>query len=122
MATRGDTSLMEFRDLLRREKLTENMVLVFRHRPREKELRKVLPWLAEADPAVFNAYQQAQTRRVEKQMQRAQYVASFIGHEARKALFIGLYEQRGWKTVNAAAMKKGSSKQSTFCIRPQCWR
>ena len=40
---------------------------------------------------MFNAYQQTQTERVEGAMSRARYVASFIGREAGKALFIGLY-------------------------------
>jgi hypothetical protein len=29
-------------------------------------------------------------------MQKAAYVASFIGHEAGKALFIGLYKRGAW--------------------------
>lgn len=36
---------MEFNDLLEQEKLNSEKVLVFRHRPKEKELRKVMPWL-----------------------------------------------------------------------------
>ncbi|HEY1240554.1 MAG TPA: GIY-YIG nuclease family protein, partial [Bryobacteraceae bacterium] len=64
---------------------------VFRHRPPEPDLNEVLPWLAAEKPEVFNAYQQTQGPKVEKAMQRAVYVASFIGHESGKALFIGLY-------------------------------
>jgi len=66
--------------------------LVLRHRPFEPELRKVLPWLAAEKPDVFNAYQQTQGEKLEKSMLGARYVASFIGHEPGKAVFIGLYE------------------------------
>jgi GIY-YIG catalytic domain len=66
-------------------------VLVFRHRPTERELNKVLPLLAADKPDLFNAYQQTHGEKVEKAMTKAGYVASFIGHEPGKALFVGLY-------------------------------
>ena len=69
-------------------------VLVFRHRPQEPELNKVLPWLAADKPDLFNAYQQAHGVRLEAAMEAmkgAGYVASFIGREPGKALFVGLY-------------------------------
>jgi hypothetical protein len=53
------------------------------------ELDKALPWFAADKPDVFNAYQQTQSERVERAMAGAKYVASFIGREAGKALFIG---------------------------------
>jgi hypothetical protein len=55
-------------------------VLVLRHRPFEPELNKALPWLAAEKPEVSNAYQQTQGERLEKAMNGAHYVASFIGH------------------------------------------
>ena len=64
---------------------------MFRHSPLEPGLRKVLPWLAVERPEVFNAYQQTQRERVEKALMRASFVASFIGHEPGKAVFVGLY-------------------------------
>lgn len=83
---------MKFNDLLSSSKLNPQEVLVFRHRPTEPELNKVLPWLAAERPDVFNAYQQTQGQTVEKAMGTAGYVASFIGHQPRKALFVGLYQ------------------------------
>ena len=50
-------------------------------------------------PNVFNAYQQSQKEKVEKAITRAGYVASFIGHEPGKALFVGLYSVEGWKSI-----------------------
>jgi hypothetical protein len=68
-------------------------VLVLRHRPREPKLNKVLPWLAAEKPDVFNAYQQTQGAKLERTMHKlvgTGYVASFIGHEPGKALFVGM--------------------------------
>lgn len=90
---------MTLNDLLQLRDIDPREVLVFRHRPWEPQLRKVLPWLAVEKPDVFNAYQQIQGPRVEQAITRAKYVASFIGHEAGQALFVGLYSVTGWKSL-----------------------
>ncbi len=85
---------MNLNDLFLGKGIDTRQVLVFRHRPHEPELNKVLPWLAAEKPDVFNAYQQTQGEKLEKvmsTMKGAGYVASFIGHEPGKALFVGLY-------------------------------
>lgn len=85
---------MNLNDLLKNKGVDPQKVLVLRHRPHEPELNKVLPWLASEKPDVFNAYQQTQGEKLEKVMASmigSGYVASFIGHEPGKALFIGLY-------------------------------
>jgi len=83
---------MELNDLLQKKAIDPRQVLVLRHRPYEPELSKVLPWLAAEKPDVFNAYQQTQGEKLEKVMANdAGYVASFIGCEAGKAVFVGLY-------------------------------
>jgi hypothetical protein len=64
---------MTLNDLLVGKGIDPRQVLVFRHRPRDSELRRVLPWLAAERPAVFNAYQQTQGERVEKAMRGAGY-------------------------------------------------
>jgi len=89
---------MNLSELLR-ARVDPKQVLVLRHRPLEPELRKVLPWLAAEKPDVFNAYQQTQTKQVEREMERAGYVAAFIGHEPGKALFVGLYSKEGSKSI-----------------------
>ena len=86
---------MILNDLFRLKDIDPQHVLVLRHRPREPQLNKVLPWLAAEEPDLFNAYQQSQSEKVEQAMKRAQHVASFIGHEAGKALFVGLYSVKG---------------------------
>jgi hypothetical protein len=85
---------MNLNDLLKSEGVDAQRVLVLRHRPFEPELNKVLPWLAAEKPDVFNAYQQTQGEKLEKvmlSMVGSGYIASFIGHEPGKAVFIGLY-------------------------------
>jgi hypothetical protein len=83
---------MLLNDLLAKEGIEPGGVLVFRHTPEERELRRVLPWLAAERPEVFNAYQQTHGQQVETALLRARYVVSFIGHETGRAIFIGLYK------------------------------
>lgn len=82
---------MDFNNLLTTKQIDPREVLVLRHRPTEPELRKWLPWFAAEEPETFNAYQQTQGARVENALLSSQYVASFIGQEPGKAVFIGLY-------------------------------
>ena len=85
---------MNLNDLLLKQGFEPREVLVFRHRPWEEGVRKVLGWLAAEKPHVFKAYQQEQKPRVEKAMERIKgngYVVSCIGQEPGKALFVGLY-------------------------------
>lgn len=85
---------MNFNNLLQEKNINPEHVIVLRHRPYESQLNKVLPWLATTRPDLFNAYQQAQGKKLEKSMNELEkigYVASFIGQESGKALFIGLY-------------------------------
>ncbi len=89
---------MLLNDLLRINNIDPKTVLVLRHRP-EPQLNKVFPWLAAERHDLFNAYQQAQGEKLEKAMQRAKYIASFIGHKPEKALFGGLYEVKGAQQI-----------------------
>jgi hypothetical protein len=85
---------MLFNDLLAKENIDPNGVLVLRHTPSERDgdLKEVLPWLAAEHPVTFNAYQSTQNVRVEAHMLKAKYVASFIGLEKNAAVFVGLYK------------------------------
>ena len=89
---------MLLNDLLRINNIDPKTVLVFRHCP-EPQLNKVFPWLAAERPDLFNAYQESHGEKVEKAMQRAVYIASFIGHKPGKALFVGLYQIKGFKQI-----------------------
>jgi hypothetical protein len=85
-------SNIDLNGLLLGQGIDPHQVLVFRHRPTEPELNKVFPLLAADRPDLFNAYQQTHGPKVERAMTRAEYVASFIGHQPGKALFVGLYK------------------------------
>ncbi len=90
---------MNLNDLLLGKGIDPQQTLVLRHRPWEPQLNKVLPWLAAEKPDVFNAYQQHQGEKVERAMKRAGHVASFIGREPGKALFVGLYTIKGSRPI-----------------------
>jgi len=92
---------MNLNDLLRGKDINPEQVLVLRHRPSEPELNKVLPWLAAERQEMFNAYQQTQSEKLEKAMLGGGYIASFIGRDAGKALFIGLYSIGASKPLTA---------------------
>ena len=85
-------------DLLTKARLDPERVLVFRHRPPEPDLRKRLQWLAAERPDTFNAYQMTQNPTLERVMGSLAgdgHIASFIGHEPGKAVFVGLYRIGG---------------------------
>jgi len=93
---------MNLNDLLRREGINPEQVLALRHRAQESQLNKVLPWLAGDRPDLFNMYQQYQRERLEQAMLRMTgkgHIASFIGHDAGKAVFVGLYSIRASKPL-----------------------
>ncbi len=93
---------MDINDLLNEVSIDPRTTLVMRHRPKEKELRKVLKWLAVTQPAVYNAYQQTQPPTVENQLRKASHIASFVAHQAGRALFVGLFENCGNKSTTLA--------------------
>jgi hypothetical protein len=76
--------------------------MVMRHRPEEREFRKVLPWLAGEKPHVYNAFQRNHGDKVQNALTKAARLASFIAHGGGEALFIGLYAVRGWKQITRA--------------------
>jgi hypothetical protein len=88
---------MELNDLFQKNGIDPRQVLVLRHRPKEPKLNRALPRLAAERPDVFNAYQSIQASSLERAMKAMTgtgFVASFIGHEPGKALFVGLYAIR----------------------------
>src|SRR4051812_11508513 len=105
---------MELNDLLRDKEIDAREVLVLRHRPTEPDLNKVLPLLAADKPELFNAYQQTQGATLEKSMSSASYVASFIGHEPGKALYVGLYKSGKTKPLTLAQYVKVPEKIELF--------
>jgi hypothetical protein len=89
-------------DLLYKAGVDPRNVMVMRHRPTEKALRQVLPTLAAERHEIYNTYQCQHGETVEKALSRASHLASFIGHEAGRALFVGLYAVAGFRRIGAA--------------------
>ena len=108
---------MDFNDLLSKAGIDLPTCLVLRHRPRELELRRQMPWLAAEHPEVFNCYQQTQSPKCEEQMRRASHVASFIGHEAGRAVFVGLYQVEGFRELTRKALLSIPAVQEERRIR-----
>lgn len=94
-------TMIDLNDLLTKAGLDPATVMVMRHRPMEKDLRAVLPWLAAERHAVYNAFQSNHSEVVEKALSRARYLASFIGHEAGRAVFVGVCEVASYEVVSA---------------------
>lgn len=87
--------MVELNDLLLKEGVDPREVIVLRHKPTSLQLSRLLPWFAEEQPGLFNAYQQTQVPAVEKVMLKlagSGHVASFIGQSPGKATFAGLYQ------------------------------
>lgn len=85
---------MLLNDLLEKKGIDPRHVIALRHRPSERDFSRVFPWLAAERPDLFNAFQQTQGLKLESALKLIEgqgHVASFIGHEAGKALFVGLY-------------------------------
>jgi hypothetical protein len=92
--------MLDFNTLLELAGLDPAEVLIVRHVPVEKSLRRVLPWLVVERPDLWLAYQRIQWRTLEKAMTRGRYVASFIGQDRAAATFAGLYRVGSWETLD----------------------
>lgn len=82
--------MLDFRTLIGLVDIDPAEVLVVRHAPVEKSLKRALPWLVVDRPELWLAYQRIQWRTLEKAMTRGRYVAAFIGQEPVSATFAGI--------------------------------
>ncbi|SFL30140.1 GIY-YIG nuclease family protein [Lysobacter sp. cf310] len=98
--------MIELNDLLAKADLDPSRVLVMRHRPTERALREALPTMAAERHPVYNAYQCQHSARTENALSKASHLASFIGHEAGKAMFVGVYEVAGWTRIDRAQYER----------------
>jgi hypothetical protein len=96
---------MNFIDLLKEigiEGSKKSEVLVMRNSPVEPELRARMPGIAAETPNLYKAYNSSQFPRQEKALQRARFLASFIGIREQRAMFVGLFKVNGHKTITQA--------------------
>jgi hypothetical protein len=105
---------LTFNDMLRGEEIDPVDVLVLRHRPTDRPFNKKLPWLAVEKPHVYNAYQQFQRPKVAAAFQTVKYIASFMGREAGRALYVGLYGIRGWQMIGRKAFEQRADIKEVY--------
>lgn len=100
-------------------------VIVFRHCPPEKTVRKILPWLAAERPELFNAYQQTHGDvRVESALRTLVgrgHVAAFIGIDPGRAVFAGLYAVSSSQPIAMQAMRQNSVDRSLRALGATDW-
>ncbi len=89
--------------LLEADGLNLQDVLVFRHRPWEPALNRVFDWIVAERRDLFECYQSTHAPNTESALGRARYVASFIRHRPKQALFVGLYSIESQREVSVAA-------------------
>lgn len=92
--------MIDLNDLLVKAGLDPKQTMIMRHRPAEAPLRKLLPWLAAERHDLYNAYQSTHDPRVEKALAKASHLVSLIGHQAGKAIFVGVYGLKDWKEIS----------------------
>lgn len=107
---------LELNDLLLKCDIDPSTVMVMRHRPTEKALRKALPWLAAERPDVYNAYQCGHSEVVENSLAKKEWLASFIGHAPGRALFVGLYRIAGQRRITAATFRRNPLNMELYEI------
>ena len=108
--------VIELNDLLGKVEIDPEHTMVMRHRPTEPKLRAALGWFAEEEPEVYNAYQRIHGERVEKSLSKAKHLASFIGHEPSKALFVGLYAVRTGERIAVSQWRKRPENQRLLAL------
>ncbi len=86
-------------------------VVVFRHRPWEPALNRVFDWIVSERRDLFESYQDTHGPRAEGALLNARYVASFIRHGPKKALFVGLYEIASHRTLTVAEYQERPAHQ-----------
>ncbi len=99
---------MYFKDLLKSEDIDPNVserILVLRHRPKENHLARAMPWIISERPDLFEAYQSVQFRP-RNSVNKAEFVASFLGIKPGTAHFVGLYRVREGRKLGYAAFTR----------------
>lgn len=92
--------MIELNTLLADIGINPEKTLVFRHQPYEPELRKIFPAIALEARELLEAYQSAHNPRAESALRRASHLVTFIASGSGKALFVGVYDVAGYRTVS----------------------
>jgi hypothetical protein len=90
-------------DLLHLSGISQNDVLVFRHKPYEPDLNRVFDWIVGERRDLFDCYQSNHGSRTESALSRAKHLASFVRHTPGTALFAGFYDVASSRLLSPAA-------------------
>lgn len=93
---------LTFNELLTRSGIALSDVLVFRHRPAEPAINRIFEWLVAERPDLFDSYQSTHAPKTEAALSRARYLASFIRHTPKTALFVGLSDVASSHSITLA--------------------
>ncbi len=93
---------MDFQTLLSVSGIADTVIALCLHKPGNSHERAALCRFAEAEPALFEAYQATHSAIAEATLKRRGFMASFLARLDGELTFYGLYRQAGWKDMNAA--------------------
>lgn len=102
---------LDFNAMLTTAGFQLNRTVVVRHRPTERKLQAVLPWLVADRPDLFQVYQSFQEGRAAACLMRRAQVISFLGLEPGRAVFAGA-SQIGDATPVSEEIFQGTSGQA----------
>lgn len=105
-------AMLELNDLLIKARIDPEVVVVQRHRPTAPELREQLPWMAAEQPELYNAFQSSHTVNVEAMLKQAKHVVSLIGNRPGEALFVGVFDIVGFRTISSTEFGRMKANQT----------
>lgn len=87
--------MLRFNRFLREAGVKPENTAILLHTPPNQRFAALLPWFADAEPELFNAYQSAHNPRATSTLRQRDYVASFVRVEGGLLVFVGVYRNRG---------------------------
>jgi hypothetical protein len=89
---------MQFNDLLRMGGIDPKQVNVMLHSPQHPEFAKVLPTLVHTRRDALDMYQATHNRPAEQALKKGRpFVAVFVRVGHRRQVFVGIYDNLGWR-------------------------
>ena len=93
-----------FQDILVKHGIDPTKVLAVRHKLNQwPKLDRLMPWLVENEPDLFNAVQSWQHgKKAEASFKNVEYIAAFLGLESGRAVFVGVYKRGTYRPLSKA--------------------
>jgi GIY-YIG catalytic domain len=87
--------MFRLNDLLRENGIPPDETVILLHTPGEGKLARLLPFLAEAEPEVLEAYQSVHSSRATATLRKRAYMVSFVRTESGRLALAGVFRNRG---------------------------